>query len=170
MARVGETGSSAPARLGRPRGGGKVAPYRAFLIACVEARPDITMPELAAKLEAEQGIEAHPASLSRFLCKAGFTYKKKLMASERGRSEILKARREWIGRRQPRMRLERHRLVFIDETSTNTKMIRLRGRAPRGDRLQASAPFGHWRTALRAGLRPLHRRPAFLGPERTLGY
>ena len=44
------------------------------------------------------------------------------------------------------MRLEPHRLVFIDETSTNTKMTRLRGRAPRGDRLQASAPFGHWRT------------------------
>ena len=76
MARVRETGSSEPARLGRPRGGGKLAPYRSFLIACVEARPDITMPELVAKLAAEQGVEAHPASLSRFLCKAGFTYKK----------------------------------------------------------------------------------------------
>lgn len=76
MARVRETGSSAPARMGRPRGGGKLAPHRAFLIACVEARPDITMPELAAKLAAEQGIEAHPASLSRVLCQAGFTYKK----------------------------------------------------------------------------------------------
>ena len=76
MARVRETGSSEPARIGRPRGGGKLAPCRAFLIACVEARPDITMPELAAKLEAEHGVEAHPASLSRVLCKAGFTYKK----------------------------------------------------------------------------------------------
>ncbi len=62
--------------MGRPRGGGKLAPYRAFLIACVEARPDITMPELAATLAAEHGVEAHPASLSRVLCKAGFTYKK----------------------------------------------------------------------------------------------
>ncbi len=52
------------------------------------------------------------------------------------------------------MRLEPQRLVFIDETSTNTKMTRLRGRAPRGDRLQASAPFGHWRTqTFIAGLR-----------------
>lgn len=52
------------------------------------------------------------------------------------------------------MRLEPHRLVFIDETSTNTKMTRLRGRALRGARLAASAPFGHWATqTFIAGLR-----------------
>jgi transposase len=38
------------------------------------------------------------------------------------------------------------RLVFIDETSTTTKMTRLRGRARRHSRLKASAPFGHWGT------------------------
>jgi transposase len=37
-----------------------------------------------------------------------------------------------------------HRLVFLDETSTTTKMTRLRGRALCGDRLMADAPFGHW--------------------------
>jgi hypothetical protein len=52
------------------------------------------------------------------------------------------------------MRLEPHRLVFVDETSVNTKMIRLRGRAPRGKRLRAEAPFGHWGTqTFIAGLR-----------------
>jgi transposase len=35
------------------------------------------MPELAAALAAERGVKASPASLSRFLCRAGFTYKKK---------------------------------------------------------------------------------------------
>lgn len=44
------------------------------------------------------------------------------------------------------MRREPHRLVFIDETGTTTKMTRLRGRARRGQRLRASAPFGHWGT------------------------
>lgn len=44
------------------------------------------------------------------------------------------------------MRLEPHRLVFIDETATTTKMTRLRGRARRGERLKAHAPFGHWGT------------------------
>ena len=36
--------------------------------------------------------------------------------------------------------------MFIDETGTTTKMTRLRGRARRGQRLRASAPFGHWAT------------------------
>ena len=44
------------------------------------------------------------------------------------------------------MRQEPHRLVFIDETATTTKMTRLRGRARRGERLRARAPFGHRRT------------------------
>ena len=52
------------------------------------------------------------------------------------------------------MRLEPHRLVFIDETAVTTKMARLRGRSVRGTRLEADAPFGHWRTqTFIAGLR-----------------
>ena len=38
------------------------------------------------------------------------------------------------------------RLVFIDETCTNTALVRLRGRAPRGERLVGYAPHGHWKT------------------------
>ena len=44
------------------------------------------------------------------------------------------------------MREEVHRLVFLDETGTTTKMTRLRGRARVGVRLRAKAPFGHWGT------------------------
>lgn len=44
------------------------------------------------------------------------------------------------------MAQEPHRLVFVDETGTTTKMTRLRGRARRGERVKASAPFGHWAT------------------------
>jgi hypothetical protein len=52
------------------------------------------------------------------------------------------------------MRRHASRLVFIDETSTNTKMVRLRGRCLRGRRLKAKAPFGHWKTqTFIAGLR-----------------
>jgi len=36
--------------------------------------------------------------------------------------------------------------VFIDETSVKTNLTRLRGRAPIGERLNAAAPFGRWRT------------------------
>lgn len=44
------------------------------------------------------------------------------------------------------MKNHAERLVFIDETGTTTKMTRLRGRAPRGQRLKMKAPFGHWGT------------------------
>ena len=37
-------------------------------------------------------------------------------------------------------------LVFIDETAANTKMVRLSGRCPRGERLIGHAAQGHWKT------------------------
>ena len=67
---------------------------------------------------------------------------------------MCQARDEWKAHRQPRMREVVHRLVFLDETGTTTKMTRLRGRARRGVRLKADAPFGHWATqTFIAGLR-----------------
>jgi DDE superfamily endonuclease len=44
------------------------------------------------------------------------------------------------------MREQRGRLIFLDETSTNTKMTRLRGRSLKGERLNSAAPFGRWGT------------------------
>ena len=67
---------------------------------------------------------------------------------------MLQAREEWRAQRQPAMRAEVHRLVFLDETGTTTKMTRARGRARVGARLRAKAPFGHWTTqTFIAGLR-----------------
>jgi transposase len=44
--------------------------------------------------------------------------------------------------------------VFIDETWASTNMARRRGRAPRGERLRAGIPYGHWKTTtFVAGLR-----------------
>jgi hypothetical protein len=44
--------------------------------------------------------------------------------------------------------------TFVDETYVNTKMTWLRGRGRKGQRLRASAPFGHWTThTFLAGLR-----------------
>ena len=74
--RQAKSGSPAPGRQGRPRGQGKLAPYEAFLIRTVEAKPAITMPELAERLVEEHGVAAAAATLSRFLCRCGFTYKK----------------------------------------------------------------------------------------------
>ena len=43
-------------------------------------------------------------------------------------------------------RIEASRLVFIDETWIKTNMAPLRGWGPRGRRLRAYAPHGHWKT------------------------
>jgi transposase len=74
--RIATTGSAAPARQGRPPGDGKLAPHMATLMKWVDAEPDITMPELSARLANATGVLAHPASLSRVLLKAGFSFKK----------------------------------------------------------------------------------------------
>ena len=42
--------------------------------------------------------------------------------------------------------LNAQRLVFLDETWATTNMARRYGRAPRGERLIASVPHGHWKT------------------------
>jgi transposase len=76
------------------------------------------------------------------------------MASECARADVAERRRVWVNQRQPHMRRHPGRLVFIDETSVTTKMTRLRGRARRGKRLKARAPFGKWDTqSFIAGLR-----------------
>jgi transposase len=69
------TGTLAP----RPSGGrrhAKLAPHRAFLIARIEEKADVTMPELAAELAAATGTRADPASLSRFLIRNRYRFKK----------------------------------------------------------------------------------------------
>ncbi|KJS43557.1 MAG: transposase [Rhodospirillaceae bacterium BRH_c57] len=76
LQRVERQGSCEPDRQGRPLGKGKLGPHEGFLIAAVQATPDITMPELKALLERERGVSAAPCSLSQFLCRRGFTYKK----------------------------------------------------------------------------------------------
>ena len=79
--------------------------------------------------------------------------KKSLHAAEQDRPDVAAARAK-LAAGQPK--LKPGRLVFIDETSVNTKMTRLYGRAPVGERLVAKVPRGHWKTltlvsALRAG-------------------
>ena len=55
----------------------------------------------------------------------------------------MKRRQAWFDA-QPD--LDPERLVFIDETWAKTNMARSHGRAPRGQRLRAGVPHGHWKT------------------------
>ncbi len=47
QARFGATGSVEPAKQGRPKGSGKLGPYRDGVLTKVRAQPDITMADLA---------------------------------------------------------------------------------------------------------------------------
>ncbi len=76
QSRYAATGSVEPAKQGRPKGSGKLGPCREAIVDRVKAQPDITMPDLAAWLEAEHGVTVDPSNLSKLLCKEGFTYKK----------------------------------------------------------------------------------------------
>ena len=78
------TGGLAP----KPSGGrrhAKLDPHRAFLLARIAEKADMTMPELSAELAAASGTKADPASLSRWLIRNGYRFKKN-SAGERARS------------------------------------------------------------------------------------
>jgi transposase len=77
--------------------------------------------------------------------------KKTAHASEQDRPDILKRREDWF---ESQLDLDPEKLVFIDETWATTNMARKNGRAPKGERLRASVPHGHWKTTtFIAGLR-----------------
>lgn len=65
------------------------------------------------------------------------------MASERHRPDVAERRAIW---RAKQAGLDPEKLVFLDETWAKTNMTRTRGWAPRGKRLIAYVPHGHWKT------------------------
>jgi transposase len=74
----------------------------------------------------------------RGLEKLGITRKKKtLHATEQDRPEVQEQRRWFLEEVEP---IEPKRLVFVDETGVTTAMTPAYGRAPSGERVEASAP------------------------------
>lgn len=73
---IRQTGQANAAPQGRPRGKGKLDPYRPFLVELIEQDGDMTMPELADALTDATGVQVHPDAIGQFLRKLGFTYKK----------------------------------------------------------------------------------------------
>jgi len=89
-----------------------------------------------------------------FCTASGSAIKKTLQASEQERPDIREAREMWTRRRKRFFANALPRLIFIDETSTNTKLTKRTGWSPKGERYRTHAPFGQWRTqTFIAGLR-----------------
>ena len=66
-----------------------------------------------------------------------------MLPAEQSRPDIAFKRARWQVHQD---RIDPRRLVFIDETWIKTNMAPLRGWGPRGQRLGASVPHGHWKT------------------------
>jgi transposase len=131
------TGSSDP----RPHAGGKVPTLDQDglqrLRRLVERTPDATLEQLRQGL----GIPGSLMIVWRGLKTLGITRKRKsLHAAERDRPEVQEERRSFRDEVEP---IEPKRLVFVDETGVTTAMTPSYGRAPRGERVEASAP-GSW--------------------------
>jgi len=99
MKAVRTRGSFAPKPLGGRRHA-KLEPHRSFLLAQIVEKADITMPELAAELAAATGETVDPASLSRWLIRAGYRFKKK-SAGKRARSSRRQKGARGMDRRSP---------------------------------------------------------------------
>ncbi|MER9852417.1 IS630 transposase-related protein [Mesorhizobium sp. M0106] len=79
-----KTESLAPKASGGRRHS-KLDPHRAFLLGRVAEKDDITMPELAAEPAAATDVQVAPASISRWLIRNGYRFKKNA-AGQRARS------------------------------------------------------------------------------------
>jgi transposase len=125
--------------------GGSTSPLEKqanWLLALIAKRPDLTLDEVLVAMR-KRRIAGSRTALWRFFARHKITFKKSLRAAEQERPDVARARRRWI--REQGM-LDSTRLVFIDETAANTKMVRLSGRCPRGERLVGRVPHGHWKT------------------------
>ena len=76
------TGRLAPKASGGRRHA-KLDPHRAFLLGRIAEKADMTMPELAAELATATGTKADPASLSRWLIRNGYRFKKNSAGTSR---------------------------------------------------------------------------------------
>ncbi|WP_174285326.1 IS630 family transposase [Sphingomonas bacterium] len=148
---VTQQGTPKPQQQGGDRRSGKIEARADLILDAYAATPDITLAELQVLL-ADHGTQVALGTIWRFFDRRGITRKKKTAhASEQDRPDILKRREDWF---EGQLDLDPDRLVFIDETWASTNMARRYGRAPRGERLRAGVPHGHWKTTtFVAGLR-----------------
>ncbi|WP_159513364.1 IS630 family transposase [Sphingomonas sp. T1] len=136
-------GTPAPQQQGGDRRSMRIEAHAELILEAYKATPDITLTELQALL-ADHGTEVALGTIWRFFARRGITPQKKTAhATEQDRPDILKRREEWF---DGQLDLDPEQLIFIDETWASTNMARRYGRAPRGERLRAGVPHGHWKT------------------------
>jgi transposase len=141
------TGSVQP----KPHAGGPTrkldAVAEARLLELVRAQPDATLAELRDRL----GISCCLMTIARALERHHITRKKKTLHAQERDSPRVQAQRQAFQERLAEV--DPNHLVFVDEAGANTAMTRTHGRAPQGDRVQATAPGAWENVTLIVGLR-----------------
>lgn len=131
-------------------------PYADWILAKLDAQPDIYLRELVAAAEDELDWEVSDITLSRACRALKRTRKKKtLLAAEQKREDVVEARRQWVAEQ---LTIVPDKVVFLDETWAKTNMTRTYGRSLRGTRLVQYVPNGRWQTN------------TFLGAMRSTGF
>jgi len=147
LRRFRATGSVEP----KPHAGGPRpkldAQATARLLELVRQQPDATLAELRDRL----GVDCSIPTIFRTLARNGITRKKKTrFAEERDSPRVQEQRRAFC---KEMAKVDPDHVVFIDETGATTAMGRTYGRAPVGERVQATAP-GAWKNVtLISGMR-----------------
>lgn len=94
--------------------------------------PVLTAKEIAASIKSQSGVEPSPWVIWRVLKKLGFSRKKlSFKADERQRPDVRKKRKAF---KKAAAKVDRSRLVFLDETGINGSMTQSTGWAPVGER------------------------------------
>ena len=137
-----QQGDARPKALGGDRKSGRIEAHKETILAMVKATPDLAIEELRQRLAEKAWCLARDDP--PFLRAARHHAQKKTAhASEQERPDVVKRRQDWV---EGQPALDPGRLVFIDETWASTNMARRYGRCPRGERLRAGIPHGHWKT------------------------
>ena len=71
-----ETGALEPKRQGNP-GRGKLTDVAGWVRGRIAVRPDLTLDELTAELDAQHGLTVHRSSVGRLLHRLGLSHKKR---------------------------------------------------------------------------------------------
>jgi len=147
LQRYRNTGSVAP----KPHGGGMPPKLDARavvrLLELVKQQPDTTLVELRDQV----GIPCSVMTIFRTLQRNGISRKKKTRHAEERDTPRVQEQRETFC--QKLATVDPEHLVFVDEAGATTAMSREYGRAPIGERVQATAP-GAWKNVtLISGLR-----------------
>lgn len=123
------------------------AAAEARLLELVRVQPDATLAELRDRL----GIPCCLMTIARALQRHQVTRKKKTLFAQEQKSPRVQAQRKKFKKKLAAV--DPDHLIFVDESGANTGMTRTHGRAPQGERVQATAPGAWQNVTLITGLR-----------------